>query len=43
MGGYWAPEIKFAGYEGIIEGKSDEPEYLSIKDDEIEFKNASAL
>lgn len=44
MGGYWTSEMKFAGYDGaIIEGKTDEPKYLSIKDDEAELKDATGL
>ena len=31
-GGFFGPELKFAGYDGIIfEGASDEPVYLWIK------------
>lgn len=41
-GGYFGPEIKFAGYDGIIfEGKSNKPVYLHINDDLIELKDAS--
>jgi len=43
-GGYFGPEIKFAGYDIIIfEGKAPEPVYLVIKDDTIEFKSAVDL
>lgn len=43
-GGYFAPELKFAGYDVIIfEGKSPEPVYLSIKNDEVELKPARHL
>jgi len=43
-GGHFGPELKFAGYDGIIfEGKSDKPVYLYINDDAIELKNASHL
>ena len=43
-GGYFGPEIKFAGYDIIIfEGKAPEPVYLVIKDDAIEFKSAVDL
>src|SRR6056297_849671 len=41
-GGHFGPELKFAGYDGIIfEGKSEKPVYLYINDDEIELKDAS--
>jgi aldehyde:ferredoxin oxidoreductase len=43
-GGYWGPELKFAGYDGIIfEGASAKPVYLYIKDDEVELRDASDL
>lgn len=43
-GGFWGPELKKAGYDAIIiEGKSETPVYISIKDDLIEIKNASHL
>jgi len=43
-GGYWGPELKFAGYDMVIvEGKSDQPVYLMIEDDKIEFRDASHL
>ncbi|MEW6443736.1 MAG: aldehyde ferredoxin oxidoreductase family protein [bacterium] len=43
-GGYFGPELKFAGYDGIIfEGASDEPVMLWIKDDEVELKPAGQL
>jgi aldehyde:ferredoxin oxidoreductase len=40
-GGYWGPELKFAGYDAIIvEGKSDKPVYLCIEDDKVEIRDA---
>jgi len=43
-GGYFPVELKFAGYDVlIIEGKSDEPVYLWIKDDKIAFHSAEKL
>lgn len=43
-GGHFGPELKFAGFDGIIfEGKSPEPVYLHINDDQIELKNAKHL
>jgi aldehyde:ferredoxin oxidoreductase len=43
-GGFWAPELKKAGWDGlIITGKADSPMYLMIKDDQIEFKDAGHL
>ncbi|HOW22455.1 MAG TPA: aldehyde ferredoxin oxidoreductase family protein [Sedimentibacter sp.] len=41
-GGYFGPELKFAGYDGIIfEGKANSPVYLHINDDLVELKDAS--
>ncbi|NPD90129.1 MAG: aldehyde ferredoxin oxidoreductase family protein [Asgard group archaeon] len=43
-GGFFGPEIRFSGYDLlIIEGKSDKPVYVSIKDSSIEFRDASDL
>ncbi len=42
--GFWGPELKFSGYDGIIiKGRSDSPVYLSIIDGKIELRNASKL
>lgn len=42
--GAWAPQLKKAGYDVlIIEGKSPKPVYLYIRDDGVEFKDASGL
>lgn len=43
-GGHFGPELKFAGYDGIIfEDKSDKPVYLYINDDTIELRSAEHL
>jgi len=43
-GGYFGPEIKYAGYDGIIfENASDSPVYLYINDDFVELRDATAL
>ncbi|KYO66987.1 aldehyde ferredoxin oxidoreductase family protein [Thermovenabulum gondwanense] len=43
-GGHFGPELKFAGYDGIIfEGKADKPVYLWINDDKIELRSAKHL
>lgn len=43
-GGYFGPELKFAGYDGIIfEGKAEKPVYLWINDDEVRLKSAEHL
>lgn len=39
-----SPEMKFAGYDGIvITGKARKPVYLFIKDDKVEFRDAARL
>jgi aldehyde:ferredoxin oxidoreductase len=43
-GGHFAPEMKFAGYDQIIlEGKAEKPSYISIKDDQVEVKDAEGI
>lgn len=43
-GGWWGPELKYAGYDAIIiHGKSERPVYLWIHDGEVELKDASRL
>ncbi len=40
-GGFWGPELKFAGYDAlIIEGVAKRPVYIWIKDDSVEIKDA---
>lgn len=41
-GGFWGPELKFAGYDLLlIVGKAEEPKYLFIYDDVVEIRDAS--
>lgn len=43
-GGHFGPELKYAGYDGIIfEGKADHPVYLHINDGQVELLDASEL
>ncbi len=43
-GGWWIPELKFAGYDAIvITGKAPRPVYLWIHDGEAEIRDASHL
>lgn len=43
-GGHFGPELKYAGYDGIIfEGKALRPVYLYINDDEVELRLAEHL
>lgn len=44
FGGHFGPEIKYAGYDGlVITGKAAHPVYLWIDDDNVEIKPASQL
>jgi benzoyl-CoA reductase subunit BamB len=44
MGGFWAPELKHAGYDKVIlRGKSPDLVYLWIHDDRVEIRDASHL
>jgi benzoyl-CoA reductase subunit BamB len=44
MGGFFAPELKYAGYDKvIIRGKSPALVYLWIKNDKVEIRDASHL
>jgi aldehyde:ferredoxin oxidoreductase len=44
VGGHWGPELKFAGYDGIIiQGKSPSPVYLWIHDGLAEIRDAKHL
>ena len=43
-GGHFGPELKYAGYDGIIfENASENPVYLYINDDIVELRDASHL
>jgi benzoyl-CoA reductase subunit BamB len=44
MGGFWAPELKYAGYDKVIlSGKSPDLVYLWIHNDKVEIRDASHL
>ena len=44
MGGFWAPELKYAGYDKVIlRGKSDKLVYIYINNDNVEIRDASHL
>ena len=44
LGGRWGVELKFAGYDAlVVHGKSETPIYVVVRDDTVEFKDASAL
>jgi aldehyde:ferredoxin oxidoreductase len=40
-GGFWGPELRFTGYDGLwITGKSEQPVYLWLEDGRLEFRSA---
>jgi benzoyl-CoA reductase subunit BamB len=44
MGGFWAPELKYAGYDKVIlRGKSPNLVYLWIHNDKVELRDATHL
>ena len=44
MGGFWAPELKYAGYDKVIfRGKSPDLVYLYIHNDKVELRDATHL
>lgn len=44
LGGWFGPELKYAGFDAIvIHGKSDEPVYLEIRDDQTRLIDARDL
>ncbi len=43
-GGFWGPELRFAGYDGLlITGRANSPVYLWINDGRAELRDASRL
>ena len=43
-GGFFGAEVKFAGYDMIIvEGRSEKPVYISIRDNDVKIEDASDL
>jgi aldehyde:ferredoxin oxidoreductase len=44
FGGSFAPEIKYAGYDGIIiTGRADKPVYIWIDDEKVQIRDAAHL
>lgn len=44
MGGFWAPELKYAGYDKVIlRGRSPELVYIYINNDQVEIRDAAHL
>lgn len=44
IGGYFSPELKYAGYDHIlITGKAEKPIYLYIENDRVELRDASQI
>ncbi len=44
MGGSWAPELKFAGYDNVVvKGRAEKPVYVRVYNDEVEIRDASGV
>ena len=44
MGGHWAAELKYAGYDHlIIQGRAEKPVYISIDNDEVRIVDAASI
>jgi len=44
FGGYWGPELKFAGYDHlVISGRAPHPVYITIDNEEVKIKDAEKL
>lgn len=44
MGGFWGPELRSAGYDGLwITGKAEQPVYLWLNDNKLELRTATHL
>ncbi|MBD3182695.1 hypothetical protein GF312_10405 [Candidatus Poribacteria bacterium] len=44
MGGHWGPELKYAGYDGVIvQGKSEKPVYIWINNKQVEIMDADKI
>ncbi|SDO54694.1 aldehyde ferredoxin oxidoreductase N-terminal domain-containing protein [Desulforhopalus singaporensis] len=44
MGGYWGPELKYAGYDSVVvKGAAEKLVYISIYNDKVEIRDASHL
>lgn len=44
IGGHWATELKFAGYDHIvIKGRAKKPTYIYIENDDVQFKDAAGV
>ena len=43
-GGFWGPELKFAGFDAVIvTGKAEKPSYLWINDGTVEIRSAEKI
>lgn len=43
-GGFWGPELKYAGFDQlIVEGAAEEPVYLVVRDGAVEVRSAAHL
>lgn len=44
IGGYWGPELKFAGWDAIVvKGVAKKPVYILVEDENVEIRDAGSL
>jgi aldehyde:ferredoxin oxidoreductase len=43
FGGRFAPVLKYAGWDGIIEGNADKPVWVDTKNEDVKIKDARTL
>lgn len=44
FGGMWGPELKYAGWDGVVvKGAAESPVYLLVRDDQVEIRDAEDL
>ena len=44
FGGYWAPELKYAGYDHlVISGRAAQPVYIAIDNERVEIREAGGI
>ncbi len=44
MGGHWGPELKYAGFDGIVvQGRAAKPVYIWINDGQVEIRDAADI
>jgi aldehyde:ferredoxin oxidoreductase len=43
-GGFWGPELKFAGYDAVVvKGKAEKPVYIMIDNERVQIRDADGI